>query len=288
MHPVRLAVGVAAVLMTAGLGGCTQDRGDETGERSLDAEVSVPGWPARAGAAILVEDVRGGLPPPEVAPARFADVPDFVLFGDGTVIWRRGGSFLTVTLDEQGVRTVLGWAANVGLLDEGGADMGEPEVYDLPSAIVDVTTEEGRVTTTVTAPGLDPGSLGLAPAEVTTRTLLSELDVRLRALPDHLAAARVVAPVAPLRVGGWELLSRRATTYPDLSGTEPTWTLDDPSVGCRTVTGAARVRLERLLAAQGADPGSGRVWAFEGAAWVVFARPLLPGAPEGCAENLGG
>jgi hypothetical protein len=287
MSVVRLAVGTAVVLLTTALGGCSDDRGDGPDARDLDADVSVPGWPDRADVAILSQDVRGGLPPPEVAPDRFADVPDFVLFGDGVAVWRQGGSFLTVTLTQEGVRTVLGWAKAAGLLDEGGADTGDPEVYDLPDERFDVTTDDGSVTTTLRAPGLDPASLGLSAGEIAARALLSELDDRLRSLPDHLDADRVLGPVTPVRVPGWEVLSRRTTTYPDLAGDEPTWTLDDPRIGCRTITGADQARLESMLAAHETDPAFGRVWAFEDAAWVVFARPLLPGAPGGCVQNLG-
>jgi hypothetical protein len=283
MSAVRLAVGTAVVMMTTVLVGCSDDPGDGPDGRDLDADVSVPGWPDQAEVAILSEDVGGGLPPPEPAPARFAEVPDFVLYGDGVAVWRQGGSFLTLTLDREGVQSVLGWATVAGLLEKGGADTGDPEVYDVPSARFELTTDDGSVTTILRAPGLDAADLGLSADAVAARALLAELDDRLRALPDFLGADRVVAPVGPLRAAGWEVLSRRTTTYPDLSGDEPTWPLDDPSVGCRTVTGDDQTRLESLVAAQETDPGSGRVWAFEGAAWVVFARPLLPGAPPGCA-----
>jgi hypothetical protein len=282
MCTVRLAVGTAVVMMATALGGCADDPGDGPGERDLDADVSVPGWPDQVDVAILTEDVGGGLPPPEPAPARFAAVPDFVLYGDGVAVWRQGGSFLTITLDREGVRSVLGWAAVAGLLDEGGADTGDPQVYDVPSARFDVRTDDGSVATILRAPGLDAGDLGLSPDESAARALLGELHDRLRSLPDFLGDDRVLAPVGPLRAAGWEVLSRRTTTYPDLSGDEPTWTLDDLSEGCRTVTGDDQTRLESLMAAQQTDPGFGSVWGFEGAAWVVFARPLLPGAPRGC------
>lgn len=240
-------------------------------------------WPREPSAEVLLVDSGGGLPPPEAAPERFGELPDFVIYGDGLVVWRTDGPFQSARLDTRGVRQVLGWADDAGLLAPGGVDAGEPQVYDVPGISYEVTTDSGTEKTRVIAPGFKGEDIGLTDEQIEARARLSQFHERIFSLPESMPEERFRAGPGRLDVSGWEVLSRPTKTYTKLSGDEPRWTFDDPGkVGrCRVVTGAAQRRFEALID----NPGEGSVWEIGGEPWVVFARPLLRGAAEPCPSG---
>ena len=266
----RMLVGVTALVLLAGCGDGLEERSSIT-------------WPVSASAAVVTVDSGGGLPPPDPAPSRFGEVPDFVLYGDGTGVWNADGDFRSARLDEEGVRTVLGWANEAGLLAPGGVDTGEPQVYDVGVTRYEVATDAGTVQTQVDAPGFEDEAVGLSIGEIEARARLEDFRQRLFDLPEALPEGRFLAPEGPFVAQGWELLTRPSTAYDRLTGDEPRWTFDDPSVvgRCRVVTGVDQARLEADIGAT----GEGRVWAVDGEPWLVVARPLLPGSAAPCPAH---
>lgn len=272
---LTLALALAGVALVAACGtGDDADNGDDTGR---DHPIR---WSAKASTEVVLVDSGGGLPLPEPAPERFSDLPDFVLYGDGLVVWREGGPFRSARLDREGVGQVLTWADQAGLLAPGGVDTGEPQVYDVPGVWYQVTTTEGTEETRVIGPGFEGAEVGLGDDEIEARAQLAEFDEQIFSLAESMAQERFRSAPGELAVHGWEVLSRPTTTYTELSGSEPPWTFDDPSkVGrCRVVTGKAQQRLAALIE----DPGEGSTWEIDGEPWVVFARPLLRGAEKPC------
>ena len=251
--------------------------GVEGGHDSFDVEGVT--WPAEATAAVVAMDTGGGLPPPERVPARFAAVPEAVVYGDGTAVWQQEAGLRTARLDEDGVRTVLGWAGDADLLEPGGADTGHPEVFDVGTTRYDLTTDGGTVHTDVYAPGFENEGVGLSAAELATRARIEEFRQRLLDLGASLDAEHFMTPEGPLDVA-WEVVTRPATVIDQLTGDEPVWTLDDPAtVGrCRVVTGDDAAQVAEDVGAT----GEAQLWAVDGEPWVVVARPLLPGAAEPC------
>ena len=242
-------------------------------------------WPAEATAVVVASDSGGGLPPPERVPERFAAVPDFVLYGDGTTYRQVGDGFRTARIDQEGVGTVLGWAADAGLLEPGGVDTGEPEVYDVGSIWSDVTANGRTRHTQVYAPGFEDEAGGLSGDQIENRARVEAFRERLFALPTALSEDRFLAMEAPLEGQAWEVLTRPSTAYGELSGAEPVWQIDDPvAVGrCRVFTGADA----RQVAEDVGSTGEAQIWAVDGQSWVVVARPLLPGSAPPCPGGGG-
>lgn len=237
-------------------------------------------WSSEASAEVIVVDSGGGLPPPEQVPERFAALPDLVLYGDGTTYRQAQDGFRTARIDQEGVATVLGWAADAGLLEPGGVDTGEPEVYDVGSVWYDVTVNGGTRRTQVYAPGFEDEAGGLSADESEARARIEAFRARLGALSTALPEDRFLLPEAPIEGQAWELLTRPSTSYRELSGAEPVWQIDDPGVAgrCRVVTGADAER----VASEVGSTGEAQIWAIDGEPWVVFARPLLPGSASPC------
>lgn len=242
-------------------------------------------WSEEASAEVVAVDSGGGLPPPERVPGRFAEVPDFVLYGDGTVYWADEDGFRTARIDQEGVGTVLGWAADAGLLEPGGVDTGEPEIYDVGSAWYDVSVDGETRHTQVYAPGFEDEGVGLSAEEIEARDRIEAFRDRLFALSTALPEERFLVSEAPLQGQAWEVLTRPSATYGELSGGEPRWQIDDPATAgrCRVVTGADA----RRVAADVGSTGEAQIWAVDGEPWVVVARPLLPGSAPPCRGGSG-
>lgn len=269
---------LACVLVAALLSGCGSEGDGDGIDRTRPLH-----WSSDPATEVLRVSAGGGLPSPEQAPDRFV-VPDLVLYGDGLVVWRTAGPFRSAELDSKGVRQVLVWARDAGLLEPGGVDTGEPLVYDVPGVVYAVTTTGGTETTRVIAPGLEnQHDLGLDDDETAARKRLEKFERRVFTLPETMPDTRFARAPGALDVPGWEVLSRRTTGSTELQGDEPTWTLDDlGAVGrCRVLTGAAAQELEGLVD----DPGEATYWQLEGVRWVVFARPLLRGSADPCPKG---
>jgi len=243
-------------------------------------QIQVTSWPREATAAVVAVDSGGGLPPPERAPDRFAAVPDLVLYGDGTAYWQTDEGFRTARIDQEGVRTVLGWAADAGLLAPDGVDTGEPEVYDVGSVWYDVAANGRTFHVVVPAPGFEEEALGLTGGQIEARARLEAFRGRVLDLDQELPQERFVVPEGPLEGQAWEVLTRPSATVAALAGDEPVWEIDDPLVAghCRVLRGPDA---DRVATEVGSSP-EGTIWAVDGAPWFVVARPLLPGADPPC------
>lgn len=265
---------LATALLLVACGGGVDD-----GERDDAGQVEVT-WSDEASATVVAVDSGGGLPPPERVPERFAAVPAFVLYGDGTAYWETEDGFRTIRLDQPGVATVLGWAADAGLLDPGGVDTGEPEVYDVGSVWYDLTVDGTTRHTQVAAPGFEDEDVGLSDDEIAARARIEAFSARLFSLSAELPDERIVAPEAPPEGVAWEVLIRPRRSDGTSLGTAPPWTLGDPAIvgRCRVVTGAQARRVADEVGAT----GDAQIWAVDGEPWVVVARPLLPGAAPPC------
>lgn len=284
MRPTRriAAATLAALALTAACGGDSGDDGGNGGNGGNGDERTIT-WPESPTTPVLVADSGGGLPPPDPAPTRFAAVPDVVVYGDGRAVWRGDDGFHFARLDTEGVALVLGWADEAGLLTPGGVDTGEPEVFDLPSTWYEVTTDDGTEQTRVMAPGFEDQGVGLTDDQIEARARIAEFRDRLVHLSSAVPDERFLAAPRPLDAPGWEVLTRPSRVYPDLTGAEPAWTLDDPAeVGrCRVVSTEATDQLGEQMA----DPTEPHYWAVDGERWVAFIRPLLPGAARPCGDR---
>lgn len=272
-------IAVVAVLGLLALAACGSGLDDGSGD---DVDVGALTWPTDASTAVVAIDSGGGLPPLEQVPDRFAAVPDAVLYGDGTAVWFEQEAPRTLGLDVDGVRAVLGWAAEAGLLEPGGVATGQPEVYDVGSVSYELTTDAGTTRTVVYAPGFEDEAPGVDGGQRATRARIETFRDRFLDLGASVAPDHVVTPEGPLEVP-WEVLTRPAVHVDELGGDEPTWTLDDPAeVGrCRVVTGVDAGRVAEEVGAT----GEAQIWALDGEPWVLVARPLLPGAPGSCPDR---
>lgn len=264
---------LVVVVVLVACGGGVEDGGGGGHDEAIT-------WSQEATAAVVAVDSGGGLPPPERVPDRFGAVPDVVLYGDGTAYWQAEDGFRTARIDQEGVRTVLGWAADAGLLDPSGVDTGEPEVYDVGSVRYDVAANGRTFHVAVAAPGFEDEAVGLTGGEIEARARLEAFRGRLLDLDGELPRERFVVPAGPLEDQAWEVLTRPSTTVTALAGDEPRWEIDDPAVAgrCRVLRGPDA----RRVATEVGATSEGRIWAVEGAPWLVVARPLLPGADPPC------
>ncbi len=277
MGPSWRLLALAVVVLGACGGGV--ENGDDS-----DRQEQIT-WSDEATADVVAVDSGGGLPPPERVPERFAAVPDFVLYGDGTAYWQAEDGFRTARIDQEGVGAVLDWAADAGLLDPDGVDTGEPEIFDVGSVWYDLSANGGTHHTGVYAPGFENEGVGLSGDEIEARNRIDAFRERLFALSAALPEERFLSREGPLQGQAWEVLTRPSTAYGDLSGDEPAWQLDDPSVvgRCRVVTGPDA----RRVAEDVGSTGEAQIWAVDRDPWVVVARPLLPGAAPPCPGGGG-
>jgi hypothetical protein len=248
---------------------------------------------------------EGGFVPVEMA---VAQVPTFVLLGDGRVITQGAmtlefpGPLLPALqvrqLTEDGVQQVLDGVISTGLFDadadlRGAANM----VADASDTVFTLNAGDRQVTVKVYGLGTlmpDMPTQGIAPAEVEAHQTLQRLSEQLLTIDQVLPAdAFTDTGWQPYEPDAYRLYIRDATSDPEgeLQGQVREWpTDDDPatigeevavfggSTRCVVVDGAAWG--EELMAAN-----QNTRWTMDGETlYAIIARPLFPHEAQVCSE----
>lgn len=243
---------------------------------------------------LRVELVGGLLPPSE----SFRAIPEFSLYGDGTLITPGPQvelypppalpSVNVRSLTEEGVQVVLRAARQAGLL---GPDRtyDYPFIADAPFTRFTVVAEGRRHVTSAYALGLEEGGDGfLSEEDRRARARLAEFRSRLAALESWLPAGSV-GPDRPYRFDRLAVLVLPAPSpaEPGLEQPVAPWPLDSdlasfgqplpegspaPGLRCGVVEGA---ELERLLAVARRTSVL-TPWESGGSVYGLAFRPLLP------------
>ena len=243
--------------------------------------------PSGHGRLVLRVATEGGFVSPQALAAR---IPEFSLFGDGTVVTVGAQpqiypgpalpGLLERHLTEAGVQAVLRAAARAGLL---GPDrtFRRAGISDMPTTVFTLSAE-GR-THVVSVYDLGGASPGVPAAERLARRRLADLEARLRDLSSWLRAGSY-SKEGPFVPGSMSLFVRPYVADPNLSEPPERWPLstrlatfgrpsnDLPGARCGTVRGhAAAAVLDLARRTNQLTP-----WRSDGSSFSLMFRPLLP------------
>jgi hypothetical protein len=262
---------VTVVLALGVLAGCGDDGGDTAGEPADEVE-TVPVELGDGDEVWLEVETGGGFVP---AIFNLREVPDVLLFDDGRLVRHAGDgdevvpTFEAALLDEDDVAGLLAEAEAV----LGGPDPGTPNVTDLPTTSIVLTTDGDERRLDVYALGFEDDA-GLTDEEEQAREAAS-------ALLDDLATIGHGEPFVPAE---WLALTTATLEGADVTSTVP-WPLEpgraadaDTPALCTRVTG------EDVDALLGALEGDDLGYVDTGETVVEIAlRPVLTG-DESCSD----
>jgi hypothetical protein len=290
---------------SGGSGGSTESPGGGGSSGTEDSEdgdgIAHPGGDE----LVLSVGYEGGFIPVEMA---VAQVPSFVLLGDGRVITQGAttlefpGPLLPLLqarqLTEDGVQQVLDGVIETGLFDtdldlRGAANM----IADASDTVFTLHAGDRQVTVTVYGLGTllpDMPTQGIEPAEVEAHQTLQRLSEQLLAIDQVLPAdAFTDTGWQPHEADAYRLYIRDATADPEgeLPGQVREWPTDeDPA------TIGEEVELfgngTRCVVADGAEWGEELMAANQNTRWTtdgetlyaITARPLFPYEERTCPE----
>ncbi|HEY3334760.1 MAG TPA: hypothetical protein VGK16_05925 [Candidatus Limnocylindrales bacterium] len=185
---IAIAIVALAAAACTGAGGTTA--GGATPEPTTAPSPSIDGLahPTGAGEIVLRFDESGGFVPPEFLAAH---VPQFTLYGDGTVVFVQsssvppsraegittGQSVRTARLTEDQVQALLEFAIRDGGLGTARAEYQNPLVADAPTAVFTLNADGASRTVSVVALGMEDQEVT---ADTATKQALARLGSRLR------------------------------------------------------------------------------------------------------------
>jgi hypothetical protein len=182
------AFAVGACSAGASGGGATPTTAQSPGVTSAPSVVEGIVHPTGASDIVLRLDESGGFVPAEFLAAH---VPQFTLYGDGTVVFvssseiaperndgvMTGQPVKTATLTEAQVQDLLEYALRNGGLGAARADYQNPLVADAPTAVFTINADGATKTVSVVALGMDDPQPN---ADTAIKKALGELGGRLR------------------------------------------------------------------------------------------------------------
>jgi hypothetical protein len=281
-----LTIAAVAVLgLFVNLGGCGAGDGPATDQR----ESPIP-HPSGATELVLQFSAKDGFLGNRLL-SHFTEVPQFSLYGDGTVI-RAGvvseGSVVpnleTAKLPEESVQAILTAARQAGLL-RNDVDYGQPNVNDLGDTDIYVCANGTEYWTYVYALGAEPtgaayiaGGEGLSSRQKKERVAINQFYARLCALQEFVKTGPIFRPYESSRLVAFH---RKWPDYEGPGGVQ--WPLADfaRAEGPRdysidvaeiVVSGKDLETLLPLL--KSATPKT--LWESGGNRYEVTFRPLLP------------
>lgn len=246
--------------------------------------------PTGATDVVLRMSTGGGF----VAPGfLLTEVPEFSLYGDGTVVFRdpvdapaalvpddgifRGAPFKTARLTEDQVQDLLAFAVGPGGLGI-ARDQYEPGgIADAPSTTFTLRVDGGEKTVSVGALDFDQPQPG---PDASARTAFRQLAARLRRLDRNGIATTPFAPVAfrgILSDATGAVLGAQIRTWPWMFGPDDFKAPADPNASAsqtRTLTADEVAALKVDGIAGGAQSIALRT--KDGRAFLLSLRPLLP------------
>jgi hypothetical protein len=182
------ALAVGACSATGSGGGASPATAESPGATGAPTVVEGIAHPTGASDIVLRLDESGGFVPAEFLAAH---VPQFTLYGDGTVVFVSSNEVLperndgvitgqpikTATLTEAQVQDLLEYALRDGGLGAARADYQNPLVADAPTAVFTVNADGATKTVSVVALGMDDPQPN---ADTAIKKALGELGTRLR------------------------------------------------------------------------------------------------------------
>jgi hypothetical protein len=185
---VLLATLTVAACSVTGSGGGTSPAVAETPANEVPSIIDGIAHPTGASDIVLRLDESGGFVPAEFLAAH---VPQFTLYGDGTVVFVSSSEMLperndgvtagqpikTATLTEAQVQDLLEYALRDGGLGAARADYQNPLVADAPTAVFTLNADGATKTVSVVALGMDDPQPN---ADTAIKQALGELGTRLR------------------------------------------------------------------------------------------------------------
>lgn len=286
----RIALAAAAMVMGVGLvvGACGGgDGGSSGGSTPTTGPAGTIAHPKGSDEIVIQIRTGGGFVPVEY---NFTMLPDFTLYGDGTVIVTGPviaiypgpamPNLQTTKISEDVVQEILSAAKETGLF-QNGVDYGTPNVADIGTTTIVVNAEGTTYTSSIYALGFEEGA-GLTMEQQQARAAVAVLQGNLIAL----AFGPGDFTWTPYEFSSLAVFSRAVDpgNAPDPNDVQPNrlaWPLADlatageevhPGLRQVVVTGGDLATLKPLL-----DQATQiTIWDSEGADYNLWFRPLLP------------
>ena len=247
--------------------------------------------PVGATDIVLQVSSAGGFVPVEWA---LTQVPEFTLYGDGTVIVTGPIDLIypgpalpnlqTTTVSEDTVQAILVAAREAGLFSS-GVDYGQPGITDMNTATITVNAEGKTYRSDIYALGMEQGAGGLTMQQQQARAAVAALTGKLQNLGVFQNGEPVWAPYQYSALAVFSVAVNPDVT-PEVEPNRLQWPLADLATlgtavapeGYRKaiVSGDDLSSLQPLLA----QANQGTVWTFGDHEYNLYFRPLLPGETE--------
>lgn len=284
-----LAAAAAVTVVSLVAGACgSGDGGSSGGSTSTTGPTGAIAHPTGADEIVVQVGAGGGFVPVEY---NFTMLPDFTLYGDGTVIVTGPviaiypgpalPNLQTTKVSEEVIQEILSAAKEAGLF-QNGFDYGYPGVADVPTTTIVVNAEGTTYTSSIYALGFEDGG-GLTMEQQQARAAITPFQGNLTAL----AFGSGSYTWTPYEFSSLAVFSRAIDPgyAPDPDDVQPNrlvWPLDDLATAGEEVHPGLRKVVVAGDDLAALDPLLGQatqitIWESGGADYNLWFRPLLLG-----------
>jgi hypothetical protein len=286
---VMAAVSLVAIVLTVAACGGTEP-GGEGGSTSSTGPGGSIAHPTGANEVVLQVTVGGGFVPVEY---NLTLVPQFSLYGDGTVIVAGPvpaiypgpalPNLQTTVISEEATQVILSAAKEAGLFDP-TVDYGQPGITDVATTTIVINADGTTYRSDIYALGMESGAGGLTLEQQQARAAVNDLVGKLMGLEAFESGELVWKPYeyAALAVYSQPVDPALTTEATDIQPNELEWPLGDLSTlgepvqpeGYRQVvmSGEDLATLQPLLP----EATMITVWTSGVKKYHLYFRPLLP------------
>jgi hypothetical protein len=289
MTLVLAAASLVAIVLTIAACGGTESGGEGGSTSSTGPDGSIA-HPTGANEVVIQVTVGGGFVPVEY---NLTLVPQFSLYGDGTVIIAGPvpaiypgpalPNLQTTVISEEATQAILSAAKENGLFDP-TVDYGQPGITDMATTTIVINADGTTYRSDIYALGMESGAGGLTLEQQQARAAVSDLVGKLTVLEAFETGELVWKPYeyAALAVYSQPVDPAVTTDATDIQPNELEWPLGDLSTlgepvqpeGYRQVviSGADLATLQPLLP----EATMITVWTSGDQKYHLYFRPLLP------------
>ena len=286
---VLAAASLVAIVLTVAACGGTEPGGEDSSTSSTGPDGSIA-HPTGANEVVLQVTVGGGFVPVEY---NLTLVPQFSLYGDGTVIVAGPvpaiypgpalPNLQTTVISEEAIQAILSAAKEAGLFDT-TVDYGQPGITDVATTTIVINADGTTYRSDIYALGMESGAGGLTLEQQQARAAVNDLVGKLIVLEAFETGELVWKPYeyAALAVYSQPVDPALTTDATDIQPNELEWPLGDLSTlgepvqpeGYRqvVVSGEDLATLQPLLP----EATMITVWTSGDQKYHLYFRPLLP------------
>ncbi len=286
---VLAAASLVAIVLTVAACGGTEPGGEGSSTSSAGPDGSIA-HPTGANEVVLQVTVGGGFVPVEY---NLTLVPQFSLYGDGTVIVAGPvpaiypgpalPNLQTTVVSEEATQAILSAAKEAGLFDP-TVDYGQPGITDVATTTIVINADGTTYRSDIYALGMESGAGGLTLEQQQARAAVNDLVGKLIVLEAFETGELVWKPYpyAALAVYSQPVDPALTTDATDIQPNELEWPLGDLSTigqpvqpeGYRqvVVSGEDLATLQPLLP----EATMITVWTSGDQKYHLYFRPLLP------------